>query len=181
MKTEIEKFNPSKEAIEFRRQYNSFREAWNNCPRGDWMLWIAQKLNVDFKSLTRARAKCALTVRHLMKDKRSINACEVALKFADGLATKNELDTAYTNAEAAAADAFPAEEAYAADAAAACNDYAAAVAASAAASAAYTYAAANHIDAAAASAVARKKSLLETANICREVLTDSVLAKIKEQ
>ncbi len=79
-------------------------------------MWLFKKTIPDdeehLKLLTRAKAHCALTVRHLMKDQRSITACEVALKFADGEATRDELRTAY-----AAAAAYAAYAAYAADAA----------------------------------------------------------------
>lgn len=86
---EIEKFNPCEEALEFRKQYSTFKEAWENCPRGDWMLWIAKKLNVDLRPLTLAKVRCASTVRHLMRDQRSINALDVALKFANGEFVQN--------------------------------------------------------------------------------------------
>src|SRR5690606_32047529 len=152
---EIEKYRPCTEALRFRMQYNSFQEAWAECPRGDWMLWIAQRVGVDLRTLTRAKALCALTVRHLMKDERSIKACEVALKFADGEATREEL--------AAAADAAAYAAADAADAAA----YAAADAAYAAADA---YAVAD--------AAARIKSQQQTADICREHLTSAVFEKL---
>src|SRR5438445_571411 len=154
---EISKFSPCDDAIEFRSQYATFKEAWENCPRGDWMLWIAKKLDIDIKILTKAKAKCALTVRHLMKDQRSINACEIALKFSDGLATREELNNA---AAAAAAAADAAAAAYAADAAAA---YAAA-AADAAAAAYAAAAAAAYAEAAAAAADARAKNRKETAD-----------------
>lgn len=82
-------------------------EIFETCHRGDWLLWLFKRANPEsLKELTRAKAHCALTVRHLMKDQRSINACEVALKFADGLATREELNAAafaaYTAADAAA-------------------------------------------------------------------------------
>ena len=157
---EIEKFNPCREALVFRSQYSSFKEAWEACPRGDWMLWIAQKLEVDLMPMTKAKALCALTVRHLMKDPRSINACEVALRFADGLATRDELDNA--------ADAADAADASAADAA-----YAAAVAA-----AAYAAYAAAKADAYAASNAAKIDNQNKTADICREVLTKYVMEKL---
>src|SRR5690606_15619363 len=111
---EIEKYRPCSEALRFRMQYQTFQDAWQACPRGDWMLWIAQRVGVDLRTLTRAKALCALTVRHLMKDERSIKACEIALKFADGEATREELADAYADA----ADAVDAA-ADAADAAAA--------------------------------------------------------------
>lgn len=51
MKTEIERFEPCADALEFRRQYATFEEAWAACPRGDWMLWIAKRLGVDLRVL----------------------------------------------------------------------------------------------------------------------------------
>ena len=44
---------------------------------------------------------CARQVQHLMTDPRSINALDVAEKFADGLATQEELDAARVVARAA--------------------------------------------------------------------------------
>ena len=104
-KLNINQFEPCLDAIQYYNSCKSSKKAWNNCPRGDWMLWIALKLGVDVKILTLAKVHCALTVRHLMKDKRSINALEVALKFADDKATLEELkvaaDAAYIAVNAA--------------------------------------------------------------------------------
>ena len=110
MKTfEISKYSPCKEAMEFRSNYETSKEAWESCPRGDWMLWIAKKAGVDMLKLTTAKALCANTVRHLMRDDRSKNAIDVALKFGKGEATREELDAAAAYAAyaayAAAADA----------------------------------------------------------------------------
>ena len=165
---EIEKFNPRREAIVFRKKYKTFKEAWKECHRGDWMLWIASRLGTSTRILTRAKAHCALTVKHLMKDKRSINACEVALKFADKKATRQELHDAAYAAYAAYADAAAADSwsAYAADAAAA--DAAADAAAAYAADAAY----------AAADAAAAAANRKQTADICRKYLTRSVFKLI---
>src|SRR5690606_20985464 len=175
---EIEKYRPCSEGLRFRMQYQTFQEAWQACHRGDWMLWIAQRVGVDLRTLTRAKALCALTVRHLMKDERSVRACEVSLKFADGEATREELaaaaadadavatyadsDAAYADADAAVAAAYTAD-AYP-DAA-----YAAAYAADAYAHAAYADADAD---------AARKKNQQQTADICREHLTSAVFEKL---
>jgi Fe-S cluster biosynthesis and repair protein YggX len=101
-------------------QGKTWKKIFETCHRGDWLLWLFKKTMPDdeehLKLLTRAKAHCALTVRHLMKDQRSITACEVALKFADGKATRDELKAART-AAAAAADAAYAAAADAADAA----------------------------------------------------------------
>lgn len=97
-------------------QGKTWKEIFETCHRGDWLLWLFKKTIPDdeehLKLLTRAKAHCALTVRHLMKDQRSITACEVALKFADGEATRDELRTAAAAAYAAyAADAADADAA----------------------------------------------------------------------
>ena len=150
MKFEIEKFNACKESIVFRKNYPDFKTAWENCPRGDWMLWIAKKLNVDLLKLTTAKALCANTVRNLMRDERSTKAIDVAILFGQGKASREELDAAYAAAYAAAYTAAAAADAAAdaADAAAAAADAADAAAADAAADAADAAAA----DAAAADA-----------------------------
>ena len=97
-------------------------EIFNSCNRGDWLLWLFQKTmpqdESNLKLLTRAKTHCALTVKHLMKDQRSITACEVALKFSDGAASRKELNTAaYAAAYAAYAAAYAADAADAAYAA----------------------------------------------------------------
>ncbi len=164
--TEIEKYNPCIEAIEYRKQFNTFKEAWENCHRGDWMLWIAAKLEVNHRQLTLAKAYCAETVIHLMKDERSIHAVKVAKRYGRNRATKGQLNAAAYAASAAA------------DAADAADAYAAAYAADADAAA---YAAADAADAAAAAAAydaAKRDNQKLTADICRKYLTEHVMKKI---
>ena len=112
--TEIEKYNPCIEAVEYRKEFKTFKEAWENCHRGDWMLWLAYRLKVNHRKLTLAKAYCAETVIHLMKDERSINAVKVAKRYGRHKATKAELKDASAAADAASAYAASA----AADAAA---------------------------------------------------------------
>lgn len=81
----------------------------SECHRGDWLLWLAQKIYIDKQQLTLAKGLCANTVRHLMKDERSIKAVDTAIAYGNGFATDEELNAAAD----AAADAY----AYAADAA----------------------------------------------------------------
>ena len=163
-KFNINQFNPCLDAIQYYNSCKSSKKAWNNCPRGDWMLWIALKLGVDVKILTLAKVHCALTVRHLMKDKRSINALEVALKFADDKATLEELKVA-------------ADAAYIAVNAAYIAVNAAYIAADATAYAATYTAYANYATYTAYiiyDNAAKIKNQLETANICRKYLTEPV-------
>jgi len=134
-------------------------EIFETCHRGDWLLWLYRRTNPDnLKELMRTKAHCALTVRHLMKDQRSINACEVALKFADGQATREELNAYAADAADAAAYAAYTADAYAA--AAAYAAYAAADAAYDAADSAY----------AAADSAAKIRNQKRTADICRKYL-----------
>jgi hypothetical protein len=174
----------------FRLSNKSFKEAWNECPRGDWMLWLTSKINVDIHIISLAKGHCAKTVYHLMKDERSKDAVVAAINFSRNLITQDELNAAYTNAADAAADAaaYAADAAYAAanaaNAAAANAAYAAAAAANAAAAnaadadAAATYADAAYATYAAATYTAyinaKKKNQLQTANICRKYLTKEV-------
>jgi hypothetical protein len=167
MKTDkLEKLNACNEAIEYVKTQESALSAWQNCERGDWMLWIAKRLNVDDKKLTLAKVMCAKQVEHLMKDQRSKDALVACLRYVNGEITREELNVAaaaaayadaaaayaYADADAAAAYAYAA----AADAAAyayADADAAAAYAAAAAAAAAYAAAAVYaYADAAAAAA-----------------------------
>src|ERR1035437_9542044 len=161
------------------------------CPRGDWLIWLFQKTNPnDLKLLTLTKAHCANTVRHLMKDKRSTSAIDVAIAFGLGKCSLEELNkariaaaaayaAAYADAYAAADAAYAAYTAYAthtAAYAAAYAAYAAAYAAYATNAGAYTAYAANAAAYAAAyaanaAAYARTKNKLKTADICRKYLT----------
>jgi hypothetical protein len=175
----------------FIKSYNPCTDAWiwigdmtieeivETCYRGDWLLWLAKKVDVPLKELTLTKGYCANTVIKLMKDERSINAVKIAISFGKGLSTRDQLNAAdaaaaaayaaaYADADAAAAayadaaydaayaDAAAAYDAAYADAAAAydaANAAAAAAYAAAAAAAAYDAAAAAY-DAANADAAA---------------------------
>jgi hypothetical protein len=188
MKLEIEKLGACESGLAFVKSCASYKEAWETCQRGDWMLWIAQKLNVDLLKLTTAKALCANTVRHLMKDERSTKAIDVAILFGQGKATKEELnaasvDAASVDAASAASAAYVAANAayasasaayVAANAAYASASAADAFASASAASAADAFASANAASADATYYDAKKKNQLQTADICRTVLTEEV-------
>jgi hypothetical protein len=121
--TKLEKLHACSDAREWVKTQKSAVLAWQNCERGDWMLWLAKKLNVDDKKFTLAKVMCAKQVEHLMKDQRSKDALVACLKYVNGEITREELYAAAADAAAAAYDA------YAAYAAAAAAAYAAADAA----------------------------------------------------
>jgi hypothetical protein len=135
------------------------------------MLWIAKKLNADDRKLTMAKGMCTKQVEHLMEDQRSKDAIQACIDYFNGLITREQLNAAYAAAAAAYADAYAADAYATADAAAAyAADAAAAYAADAAADAA-AYATAD--------AAARMSSLKRSADICREYLTEEVMAKYR--
>ena len=159
-KEELQKLNACEEAIEWVGD-RTLEQAWNECERGDWMLWFAQMKRVDIRKITLAKARFVRLVMHLMKDERNRNAVEVAERFGLGEATREELEEARATADDAANDAV-------ADAA---ED-----ASSVYASFATTYAT---IAACAvyAVSVSTKETLKKCADICRKILTDEVLIK----
>ena len=114
----------------------TFEEIYTTCERGDWLNWLFARTNhEDVQLLTLVKGHQANSVRHLMRDKRSLNAVDTAIAFGEGSATKEELNKAARAAWAATiAEANAAS--FAASAAARAADYAAAFAASRAALAA---------------------------------------------
>ena len=125
MKTlKLERLNACSDAIEWVKTQKSIPLAWANCKRGDWMLWLANRLNVDDKKLTMAKAMCAKQVEHLMTDQRSKDALQACFDYVSGEITREQLNADAANAaNAAAANAANAADAadaaaYAADAAA---------------------------------------------------------------
>jgi len=72
-----------------------FKTFYDTCERGDWLLWLYARTNKDdLRGLTLAKAHCANTVRHLMNDKRSTDAIDVAILFGEGKATLEQLNAA---------------------------------------------------------------------------------------
>ena len=131
--------------------------AWSICPRGDWMLWYFSKTNPDIRKLTLVKGYCANTVRHLMRDQRSIDAVDAAITVGKGKITAKKLREAAAAAYAAARASASAADAYAAYAADA---------------AAYNTARANTAPYAASDAAskARENNQRLTADICRKYI-----------
>ena len=146
-------------------------EVVEECHRGDWLLWLARKVDIGLKPLTLTKGLCANTVRHLMKGEQSMKAVDVAIAFGEGKATLDELNNAAAYADAAYDAAYDAYDA-AYDAASAANAYAAGAAAGAAAYAAAAYAYAD--------AAARTQNQKQTADICREHIGQLIIDKVNE-
>ena len=162
MKELLMKLNACPEAMEWVGN-KSWEECYATCHIGDWLLWLFKRTNPDdLRLLTLAKGHCANTVRHLMKDERSLKAVDAAIAFGEGKISREKLNTSTSAAAAASADAASAAFADAASAAfaAAAAAVAAAAASSNAASAAF----------AASNAAAKKENQQLTADICRKYL-----------
>ena len=158
------------------------------CHRGDWMLWLAARIDIGIQPLTLAKGHCAATVLHLMKDERSKKAVQAAIDFGEGKINKAELAAASAAAAAYAPASAAAYASAAADAAAYAPAAAAAYASAAAAyAAAYASAAADDdaayapsAAAAYASAAARKTNQLATADICRKYIGKLIINTVNQ-
>lgn len=83
-KFDISKLNPSLDIKEYCEAQPDFETAWNECKRGDWMLWIAYALGVNDRILTLAKGHCANIVRHFITHEMSIAAIDAAIKYGNG-------------------------------------------------------------------------------------------------
>ena len=83
----------------------SMQNAWNTI-KPEWLIWIATRPGVlTDRELRLFSVWSARQVQHLMEDPRSVQAIDTAERFANGNATKEELDAAWDAACAAAQDA----------------------------------------------------------------------------
>jgi len=117
------------EAMEWLSSQTSIEEAWKNCERGDWLLWLITALKMNERKLFLAKGLIADEVIHQMDDERSKAAVQAAIDFGKGKISKNELKKAIHDAAAAA---YIADDTTYAAAAAAVNIAGADVAANAA-------------------------------------------------
>jgi hypothetical protein len=91
----------------------TMQDAWDKCS-DEYLLWIATRAGVlTDKELRLFAVFCARQNLHLLTDQRSIDAIDIAEKYANGEATKKELAAAWSAARdaawAAAWDAASAE------------------------------------------------------------------------
>lgn len=186
MKLNIKKFDPCSDGFRFYEKFETFEAAWNSCPRGDWMLWMAKKMTVGKRKLTLAKGLCAQTVINLMKGEISKRAVQAAIDYGNGIIESNELRRAYIAADAAVDHVDYIDSAHyyiCADLAAfyASADADPDVVAEYAGESCADLAASNAPNAVAVAAdAARKKNQGITADICREILTSEVFEKVNQ-
>ena len=84
--------------------HKTMSDVWDNCPNANWLLWILDAIDAppDEKNLRLFAIWCARSTPlsdgrktgDLLTDPRSLNALDVAERFAHGQATRGELDAA---------------------------------------------------------------------------------------
>lgn len=99
----LERLGACREAADWYDGRDS-EQAWAECERGDWMLWVAGKLNVDRKVLVAAACECAeLALVHVPDgEDRPRQAIETARAWVSGNATLEQVRKAASAAYAAA-------------------------------------------------------------------------------
>ena len=148
--------------------------AWEECKRGDWLLWFAAKVGIDRKVIVRTACACAREALRFVPDGEigPKTAIETAERWCNGEATIEQVRNASSAAAADADDAAYAaacDAAYAADAADADATLAAYAAAAYATYSSDAYAEASA--AAADAASARKEALAKSAQIVKSMLS----------
>lgn len=57
--SELSGANACSPALKWMAQYDSYEDIWNNCHRGDWLLWFVYILDVDPQLVVRTAIECA--------------------------------------------------------------------------------------------------------------------------
>lgn len=111
LRTYLENHNACEDSLEWLGDRN-VEQCTNECERGDWLLWLEEKLGIlDKRGRVRIGAMCADTARHLTDDNRVHDCIDVCYRYAAGECTDYELASAAREAWAAASAAASAARA----------------------------------------------------------------------
>ena len=100
VKERLEWFCRGREAIAMRKEfmYQSLSTGWDQSSRGDWMISLVEYFKVNDRAHTLAKGLFANSVRHLMTDKRSLDAIDAAIAYGHGKITRKDLRDAQIKA-----------------------------------------------------------------------------------
>jgi hypothetical protein len=70
----------------------SFKDAWENCHRGDWLWWFAYNLGVNSNTLLKASIYCVKQIYPFLIDERSKDYIVAAINYSKGYITDKELN-----------------------------------------------------------------------------------------
>jgi hypothetical protein len=85
----LKRLSASKAVLKWARTQDNPLEAWNACPRGDWLLCLAVKLGVEHRVVVLAACACARLALPFSQDERPLRAILVT----EGWATRNRRST----------------------------------------------------------------------------------------
>ena len=90
-----------KEVIKFWNKFETFEQAWKACERGDWMLWVVERLGgIHNLDLICTKGHCTKHIKDLMKDQISKDAVDFAIVYRDLVDTSKLLGLASMAKEA---------------------------------------------------------------------------------
>src|SRR3990167_2456904 len=98
----LENLNACHKSIKWLSGVDNIQQAWEQCERGDWMLWVLANLKADRKKVVLSACGCARLSLRFNPDERVLHAIETAEAWTAGKATLADLDRATWAVEAAA-------------------------------------------------------------------------------
>ena len=101
--------NACSEAVEWVGK-RGLMTAWRDCPRGDWMLWLAGRLDIDRKLLVLVACDCAETALQYVPEgeDRPAKCIQITRDWCNGTASLDDVRAARRAADAAATAAYAA-------------------------------------------------------------------------
>ena len=72
----LENLDACDDSLEWLSGVNSLQQAWDECKRGDWMLWILANLKADRKKVVLSACGCARLSLRFNPDERVLHAIE---------------------------------------------------------------------------------------------------------
>jgi hypothetical protein len=100
---------PCNEAVKWASQYDSLQAAWDACPRGDWMGWLLDRLEVDKKQKAKLCCMHARLTLPYTHDPHVQHTIEVVEAWVEGKATEQDVQAVVVEARAIEEAAWAAE------------------------------------------------------------------------
>src|SRR6516162_3687052 len=112
----IKHLRPCEEAVAWAEGFTSNTNAWQECDRGDWMLWLlghvsGRPYSSKRKQLVLCACECVALSFKYSKDKRVTKCLEISKLWVEGKVTEQELAAGAAGAAEASTDAAKAAEA----------------------------------------------------------------------
>lgn len=97
----LKKLNSPKDIAEWSKD-KTWKDFYQICERGDWLLWLFKKVNPkEIREITLAKGHCAKTIIHLMKYEESRAATYAAIAFGNGEINEDEMLKAHNKVRGA--------------------------------------------------------------------------------